>query len=311
MPLGTLDQAPPPFFKQGPSALSKLLVLGSLAVLLMVLDARLQWATPVRQTLAVALSPLQWLALQPVHAARWSGQYLASLQAAQAEAALARAELVRQAERAAIVEHLAQENRELRDLLGMRARLPTLARGAQILHELADPHTQGVVIDLGQQDGVRPGSAVVDGFGVLGQVTRVRWATSEVRLLGDPQQAMAVVNTRTGQRSLAFGVAAAWNAPARIELRFEPADTQAMVGDVLTTSGIDGVYPAGLPVAEIDWVTTSGADGFAQVQARPLARIQHVLHVLVIDPVGLPAASAPAAAAAPGAAQPSPGRPAP
>lgn len=122
---------------------------------------------------------------------------------------------------------------------------------------------------------------------------------------------MAVVNTRTGQRSLAFGVAAAWNAPARIELRFEPADTQAMVGDVLTTSGIDGVYPAGLPVAEIDWVTTSGADGFAQVQARPLARIQHVLHVLVIDPVGLPAASAPAAAAAPGAAQPSPGRPAP
>ncbi|OZA85115.1 MAG: hypothetical protein B7X56_05870 [Burkholderiales bacterium 34-67-9] len=276
MSLGTIDQSPPPFFRQGTPALSKLLVLGALAVLLMVLDARLQWAAPVRQTLAVALSPVQWLALQPLHAARWSGQYLGSLRAAQDEAALARAELMRQAERAAIVEHLAQENRELRDLLGMRARLPATTRGAQILYQLADPC-----------------------FGVLGQVTRVHWATAEVRLLVDPRQAMAVINTRTGQRSLAFGLPADWGADAQIELRFEPIATQAMVGDVLTTSGIDGVYPAGLPVAQIVQVMASGADGFAQVHARPLARIQHALHVLVIDPVGRPVANeTPAAAAA-------------
>ena len=299
MSLGTIDQSPPPFFRQGTPALSKLLVLGALAVLLMVLDTRLQWAAPVRQTVAVALSPLQWLALQPLHAARWSGQYLGSLRAAQDEAALARAELMRQAERAAIVEHLAQENRELRDLLGMRARLPATTRGAQILYQLADPYTLAVVIDRGQQDGVQPGSAVMDGFGVLGQVTRVHWATAEVRLLVDPRQAMAVINTRTGQRSLAFGLPADWGADAHIELRFEPIATQAMVGDVLTTSGIDGVYPPGLPVAQIVQVTASGADGFAQVHARPLARIQHALHVLVIDPVGRPVANeTPAAAAA-------------
>ena len=84
-----------------------------------------------------------------------------------------------------------------------------------------------------------------------------------------------------------------------------------MVGDVLTTSGIDGVYPPGLPVAQIVQVTASDADGFAQVLARPLARTQHALHVLVIDPVGHPVANhAPAAAAA--SAPPSPvGRAAP
>jgi rod shape-determining protein MreC len=309
MSLGTIDQSPPPFFRQGTPALSKLLVLGALALLLMVLDARLQWAAPVRQSLAVALSPLQWLALQPLHVARWSGQYLGSLQAAQDEAALARAELMRQAERAAIVEHLAQENRELRDLLGMRTRLPATTRGAQILYQLADPYTLAVVIDRGQSDGVQPGSAVMDGFGVLGQVTRVHWGTAEVRLLTDPRQAMAVINTRTGQRSLAFGMPTDWGAEAQVELRFEPITTQAMVGDVLTTSGIDGVYPAGLPVAQIVQVTVSGADGFAEVQARPLARTQHALHVLVIDPVGRPVANdAPAAAADRAAPSPARGR---
>jgi rod shape-determining protein MreC len=299
MPLGTIDQPPPPFFKQGPSALSRLLVLSALALLLMVLDTRLQMAAPLRQSLAVALAPLQWLALQPLHAVRWSGQYLGSLEAAQREAAVARAELVRQVERAAIVEHLAQENRELRTLLGLRERLPAQSRAAQILYQLADPARQRVVINIGQQDGVRAGSAVMDGFGVLGQVTRVYWGSAEVTLLTDARQAIPVINTRTGQRSLAFGLPLGGAGQSRMELRFEPSATQAMVGDVLTTSGIDGVYPPGLPVAQIEQVTNVGADGFAQVLALPLARVDHALHVLVIDPVGRPVANdAPAAAAA-------------
>ena len=299
MPLGTIDQPPPPFFKQGPSALSRLLVLSALALLLMVLDTRLQMAAPLRQSLAVALAPLQWLALQPLHAVRWSGQYLGSLEAAQREAAVARAELVRQVERAAIVEHLAQENRELRTLLGLRERLPAQSRAAQILYQLADPARQRVVINIGQQDGVRAGSAVMDGFGVLGQVTRVYWGSAEVTLLTDARQAIPVINTRTGQRSLAFGLPLGGAGQSRMELRFEPSATQAMVGDVLTTSGIDGVYPPGLPVAQIEQVTNVVADGFAQVLALPLARVDHALHVLVIDPVGRPVANdAPAAAAA-------------
>jgi rod shape-determining protein MreC len=283
MPLGTVDRTPPPFFKQGPSALSKLLVLSALAVLLMVVDARRQWAAPLRTSIAVVLYPVQWLALQPGHAVAWTGQYLGSLTRAQAEAAEARSELVRQAQRAGLVEHLAQENRELRTLLGMRERLTGHARGAEILYETPDPYSRKVVIDQGQSHGIRPGSPVMDGYGVMGQVTRVYPATAEVTLLTDRHQAIPVINTRTGQRSLAYGVSG--SAEGRLELRFESVNTEAEPGDILTTSGVDGIYPPGLPVARVLTVSAIDGSGFSRIECAPLARMHNTLHVLVIDPV--------------------------
>jgi len=280
MPLGTLDRTPPPFFKAGPSALSKLLVLSALAVLLMVVDARRHWAQPMRSALAAAIYPVQWLALQPWHAVEWTGQYLGSLTAARQDAAAARAELVRQAQRAAIVEHLAQENRELRTLLAMRERLPAGARSAEILYELPDPYRRRVVIDVGQRDGLREGAPVMDGYGVLGQVTQLYPSTAEVTLLTDRQQAVPVINTRTGQRSLAFGTSRG----DQLELRFESAHTEAQVGDILTTSGVDGLYPPGLPVARIAAVSPVDGSGFARIECSPMARTQHTLHVLVVNP---------------------------
>lgn len=281
MPLGTVDRTPPPFFKQGPSALSKLLVLSALAVLLMVVDARRHWAQPLRSALAVALYPVQWLALQPLQGVQWTTQYVGSLRNARQEADAARAELVRQSQRAAIVEHLAQENRELRGLLTMRERLPTDARGAEILYQLPDSYRQRVVIDAGDTQGVQPGSPVMDGYGVLGQVSRVYGATAEVTLLTDRQQAIPVINTRTGQRSLAYGLPNS----RQMELRFESVNTEAEVGDILTTSGIDGIYPPGLPVAKIAAVSTRDGSGFARIVCDPMARISNTLHVLVIDPM--------------------------
>lgn len=282
MPLGTVDRTPPPFFKQGPSALSKLVVLSTLSALLMVVDARRQWTEPLRDVVATVTYPVLWVALQPLHATRWVGTYIGSLQAALKEAEVARAELVRQVQRAAIVEHLSQENRELRSLLDMQKRMPTQARGAQILYELPDPFTRRVVINVGQRHGIQSGSAVMDGFGVFGQVTRVHLLTSEVTLLVDRQQAIPVINTRTGRRSLAFGLSD--HPTPLLELRFESVNTETQVGDVLTTSGIDGVYPPGLPVATVVHVSAAGAAGFARIEAAPTARMDNTLHVLVVAP---------------------------
>lgn len=213
----------------------------------------------------------------------WTGQYLGSLTRAQAEAAEARSELVRQAQRAGLVEHLAQENRELRTLLGMRERLTGHARGAEILYEAPDPYSRKVVIDQGQSHGIQPGSPVMDGYGVMGQVTRVYPATAEVTLLTDRHQAIPVINTRTGQRSLAYGVSG--SAEGRLELRFESVNTEAEPGDILTTSGVDGIYPPGLPVARVLTVSAIDGSGFSRIECAPLARMHNTLHVLVIDPV--------------------------
>ncbi|MCX7815590.1 MAG: rod shape-determining protein MreC [Tepidimonas ignava] len=279
MPPGTLDRTPPPFFKQGTPALTKLLLLSALAVLLMVLDVRLRLTPPLRSALATVLYPVQWVALQPVHAVRWVAGYLTDVHAARQQAEAAQQALAAQADRAGLVEHLAQENRELRALLGLREQLWPQSLGAEILYALPDPYRPGVVIDRGTMHGVQPGDTVMDGWGVLGQVTRAYPGSSEVTLLVDRRLAVPVLNTRSGERYLAFGNGDL-DAPT-LTLRFVPAQTDTVVGDTLVTSGIDGVYPPGLPVAQITRVEAQGS-GFAWVEARPLARVRDALHVLVL-----------------------------
>ncbi|MCS6811103.1 MAG: rod shape-determining protein MreC [Tepidimonas sp.] len=280
MPPGTLDPTPPPFFRQGTPALTKLIVLAALAVLLMVLDARLRLTPPLRQAIATVLHPLQWLALQPVHGVQWLAAHAVDVHRARREAEEARLALAEQADRAGLVEHLAQENRELRALLGLRQRVWPQAQAAEVLHALPDPYRPALVIDRGRTHGLQPGAVVLDGQGVLGQVTRTLPWTSEVTLLVHRQLAVPVLNTRTGERHLAFGTGDA-DEPL-LTLRFVPLGTATAVGDTLVTSGIDGVYPPGLPVAQVVRVEPQGS-GFALVEARPLARVRDALHVLVLQ----------------------------
>ena len=139
MPLGTLDGTPPPFFRQGPSALSKLAVCSALALLLMVADARFKVIQPLRLALAAVLYPVQWLALQPVHLLQSGGEYLSSLNAAQRSKDEAYRQLGLQSLKANQVEQLTLENERLRKLLDLRQRLQTNGIAAQVLYDSADP----------------------------------------------------------------------------------------------------------------------------------------------------------------------------
>ena len=165
MPLGTLDRSPPPFFKQGPSALSKLVVFSALALFLMVADVRFKLTAPIRPAIATALYPVQWLILQPVNAAGEVRNFFQSLHSAQASEGDAMRRLAAQAERSLQVEQLDLENRRLRELLAMRERITTPATGAQVLYDSADPYSRKVVIDRGQTHGIVPGSPVIDESG--------------------------------------------------------------------------------------------------------------------------------------------------
>lgn len=284
MPLGTLDRSPPPFFKQGPSALSKLVVFSALALFLMVADVRFQLTKPIRSALATALYPVQWLVLQPVQALSQAGGYFTSLHQAQRSEAVALQRLAAQAGQSLQLDQLQLENQRLRELLSMRERITTPATGAQVLYDAADPYSRKVVIDRGQTHGIQPGSPVIDDSGVLGQVTRVYPLVSEVTLLVDRDQTIPVLNTRTGARNVAYGQPSATG--DGMELRYTLANADIVEGDLLTTSGVDGVYPPGLPVARVTQVERRAESSFTRIRCEPLARVQGALHLLVLTPVG-------------------------
>ena len=307
MPLGTLDRTPPPFFKQGPSALSKLVVFSALALFLMVADLRFEVARPVRAGIAAALYPAQWLILQPVQAMAGVGGYFTSLHNAQQSEGEALKRLATQAERNLQLEQMQLENQRLRSLLAMRERAGTQAMGAQVLYDAADPYSRKIVIDRGQTQGVQAGAPVIDENGVLGQVTRVYPLVSEVSLLIDRDMAIPVLNVRTGVRSVAHGQPSTKG--DGMELRYTLASADIAEGDLLTTSGVDGVYPPGLPVARVTLVARQAESSFSRIEAEPLAQVQGALHVLVLTPTGastppsplINAARAPAPVERPGA----------
>ena len=300
MPLGTLDRTPPPFFRQGLSALTKLGLYSALAVLLMVADARWRVVDPVRAALATALLPLQRALAVPVEAWEGGGDYLQGLrQALKAESA-AREALVRQSAQAQRAEQLLAENRQLRALLDLRPALSVKSTAAEILYEAADPYSRKVLIDRGATHGVGRGAPVINEAGVLGQVTRVYPLTAEVTLLTDRDAAIPVINVRTQQRSAAFGGAGGGANPG-MELRFMAGNADVQPGDVLNTSGLDGVYPPGLVVARVTGVERRADAGFARIALAPAALPDGVRHVLVLEPIGQqlpprPEAAAPAPA---------------
>jgi rod shape-determining protein MreC len=285
MPLGTLDRSPPPFFKQGPSALSKLMVFSALALFLMVADARFHVAKPVRAAIAAVLYPIQWVVLQPIFLLRGAGEYVGSLKSAQASEQAARLKLASQSLRANQVEQLVIENERLRKLLQLRDRLTTTAQTAEVLYDAADPYSRKVIIDRGLAQGIDPGSPVIDESGVLGQVTRVYPLISEVTLVIDREQAIPVMNARTGARSVAYGDPSVQN--AMLELRFMAGNSDVQPGDLLTTSGVDGVYPPGLPVAKVERVERKADSGFARILCTPQALVEGARHVMVLRPMAV------------------------
>jgi len=284
MPLGTLDRTPPPFFKQGPSALSKLMVCSALALFLMVADVRFKITQPIRSAMATVLFPAQWLAMRPVLAVRVAQDYFTTLNTALRNEEAARRRLVQQSQRANQVEQLTLENTQLRKLLQLRERLNTPTQAAEVLYDAADPYTRKVVIDKGLAQGIEAGSPVIDESGVLGQVTRVHPLISEVTLVTDAEQAIPVVNTRTGVRGITYGDAGRFGSGG-LELRYMAANADVQPGDLLTTSGVDGVYPPGIPVAKVARVERRADSAFAKIVCQPRALVDGAQHVMVLKPL--------------------------
>lgn len=284
MPLGTLDRKAPSLFKQGPSPLARLTFYSALALFLMVADARFHVTEPVRKGIGAVLMPIQWLMLKPVELARGGAGYFQALEVAQKGRDEAQSRMAAMSQQANQVELLLQENAQLRQLLELRDRVKAPGMAAQVVYDAADPYTRRVVIDRGQIAGVEPGSPVIDASGVLGQVTRVFPLSSEVTLLIDRDQAIPVRNMRTGARGVAYGDPVMVHGGG-MELRFMPSNADVQEGDMLSTSGMDGVYQPGLPVAKVIKVEKRADSSFSRIYCEPLAQMSGAQYVTVLAPL--------------------------
>jgi rod shape-determining protein MreC len=275
-----MDQVAP-LFKQGPSAIARLFFYAVLALTLLVVDTRFDALRYVRIAIGATLYPMQRSVLAPT---RWAGSvfgYFSSLDAVETDnARLSREknELAQTALRAASLE---AENEHLRKLAGLREGLHAKSVAAEILYDARDPFSRKVIVDRGMQDGVDRGQPVIDESGVVGQVTRVFPISSEVTLLTDREQAIAVQNVRTGVRGIAYGNAAGGSA-GQIDLRFMPSNADIRRDDLLVTSGLDGVFPDGLPVAKVESVERNAAYQFAKVLCLPMGGTERNRHVLIL-----------------------------
>jgi rod shape-determining protein MreC len=175
-------------------------------------------------------------------------------------------------------QQLNAENARLRQLFEARERMPVKSVLSEILYDARDAFTRKVVLDRGTQHGVTLGQPVIDEIGVVGQVTRVFPFSSEVTLLTDKDQAIPVQVVRNGLRTVAYGRGQS----GQLDVRFVAANADIQVGDILVTSGIDGVYPAGLSVAKVIQVENNATGAFGRIVCQPLAGINRNRQLLVL-----------------------------
>jgi len=273
-----MEHAPPQFFHRGPAPIARLTFFALLSVLLMVLDARFRYAEPLRQAIALAVYPIQQLSIAPVSAIARTREFFASRAELRRENAELRAEKLREAQELLALDAVRSENEKLRELIGARQKLPARAIFAEIVYAGRDPFSRKVIVDRGGQQGVTAGQAVIDAIGVLGQVTRVQPLLAEVTLLTDKDHAIPVQILRNGLRGVAYGSGDG----STMELRHMAANAEVEKGDLLVTSGIDGVYPVGLPVARVVRVERDAAFAFAKIVCQPVAGTDQHRQVLVL-----------------------------
>ena len=274
-----MDHTPPPFFNRGPAPLVRLAFFASLSLALLVLDARFRYTEGLRGALSLVAYPLQAVAALPAALGERISETFVSQSQLRAENAELRSKLLSSAQQAQRFEAAQAEAAQLRRLIGASERLSVKSQPAEILYNGRDPYSRKVVIDKGGQAGVEAGAPVIDESGVVGQVTRAHALAAEVTLLTDKDQAIPVQVVRNGLRAVAFGAGTS----GMLELRFMAANAEIQNGDRLVTSGIDGTYPPGLPVATVARVERDAAYAFARIVCQPAAGVESGRYVLVLQ----------------------------
>jgi rod shape-determining protein MreC len=268
----------PQFFRHGPSLLARLVFFVLLSLALMAADTRFKFLFEVRQAFAVVIYPLQRLAGVPTATYDLINEFFVSQHLTDENMHLQQQRLIDRGQLQQL-RALEAENAQLRKLLETAQRLESSAIMAEIVHVPRDPFNRKVILDKGSQSGIQPGQIVVDDVGVVGQITRNYPWLSEVTLITDKDHSVPVQVIRNGLRSVVSGT----GKDGMLELRYLAVNTDIQEGDTLVTSGIDGVYPPGLPVAVVSKIERNPSYVFAHVTCTPAAAVGHHRQLLILS----------------------------
>jgi rod shape-determining protein MreC len=273
-----MEHQPPPFFKTGPTPLARLLIFSALSLALLATDARFKYLSVMREVVSVIVYPLQRIAGAPAAILQRAAEFFVTQASLRDENERLRRQHLADAASLQRLQSLETENAHLRGLLAASERVGAKTIAAEILYAARDPFSRKIIVDRGSQHEVKSGQPVIDPVGVVGQVTRVYPWLSEVTLITDKDHLVPVLNPRNGLRAVLAGT----GQDGRLELRFVPLSADFQPGDRLVTSGIDGVYPPGLPVAEVSAVERNSAQLFARIDCRPLAGVASNAQLLIV-----------------------------
>ena len=264
------------FAQRGIRPINKLIILTLISVALLMLDNRYAAMQNAKRYVATALYPLQWLANQPVEWYEYSSAMLQSQNYLFGE----NQRLVQ--ENAHLKLQVRQAEIQMRDLAQIKALLSLKNHGlssttaAEIISNGKEPIGSRLIIDKGSNHNIHVGDAVIDDTGLVGQISQVHPLTAEVNLLTDSATTIPVMVARTGIRTLLYGES------GKITLRYFPTDADLQLNDMLVTSGIDSVYPAGIPVARVIQTSRNAGTPFYRVELTSLSSLRSTKYVLVL-----------------------------
>ncbi|MCZ6667616.1 MAG: rod shape-determining protein MreC [Gammaproteobacteria bacterium] len=259
-------------------------LLAIVSIVLMFVDQRFNHLEVVRSNISVALTPLRYLVSLPAHTGNWASEWFTSFRDLVNENSNLKADSRILNARLQKMQVLQAENTRLRNLLGSSAKVADEVIVAELLSVDQNPYRQLIEINKGTLDGVEIGQAVIDAYGVMGQVIHVNQHTSTTILISDPEHAIPVQFIRNGMRSVAFGNGSS----DQLELRYLPATADIRINDELVTSGLGGRFPADYPVATVVAINEDLIHGFVSVLVKPQARLDSSREVLIIKPRNSP-----------------------
>lgn len=270
----------PTLFQHARGTSIQFVALIVLCIAVMVVDSRYQHLETFRTTISFIFSPLKYIVSFPAKSGQWLDSYFSTHNtlvsdndSLKQESRILKAKLQK-------MSVLTDENARLRNLLGASSKLADHVIVAELLSVDQTPYQQIIEINKGVLDGIEVGQAVIDDFGIMGQIIQANNYTATTLLLSDPGHAIPVQFVRTGLRGIALGN----GSTDMLELKYLPSTADIKEGDILVSSGLGNRFPADYPVAEISQISLDSTQGFINALATPKAKLSRSREVLIIQP---------------------------